>query len=247
MRTSTAAELLKVRTGRSGLVLLTLGVLLGGVTSLSYAVVGDPMIASGAASAGSVTDDIVRAWISMFLFAALCGSLLVTREYGAGSIARSVLLSGGRGKLFAAKAVAGAVAGAVFGLVAGALAVISAFTFPSDTGRHADFSRETWLILGGVVVVNVVAGVWGVLIGWLVRNQVAAVMTLVLTIVFVDPGLQALAPVPAQYLMTVSMSSVYRDVGHQLLPVPWALLVIAGWLAAAWAAGRRLFDSRDVM
>ena len=62
-----------------------------------------------------------------------------------------------------------------------------------------------------------------------------------------DPGLQALAPVPAQYLMTVAMSSVYRDVGHQLLPVPLALLVIAGWLVAAWVLGRRLFDTRDVM
>lgn len=246
MRTVTAAELLKAMTGRTAAMLVTLGILLGAITCLGYASLGATLIVAGGADNASVTNDVVRAWTTMYLLAAVFGAIVVTRDYTTGSIARSVLLSNGRGQLFAAKAVVGLMVGAAFGTLAIVLASVCSLAMPAAFGFQAQWTQETSLILIGMFAVNVMCGLWGVLLGWLIRNQVGAVVTVLLTILLIEPALQNVLPGASKYLITIAMSSVYRDVGHDLLPVPSALLVICGWLGIIAIVGRRLFDHRDV-
>lgn len=93
---------------------------------------------------------------------------------------------------------------------------------------------------------NVLAAPWGVFIGWIVRHQIGAVGALMALTLLLDPALQRLVPDVAKYLLTIAMSSVYRDVHTDLFSPGTALLVIAGWLGVAGLAAHRLFRSRDI-
>ena len=238
-------EWLKARSGRAWIVLLVSGVYMSVMTSFGYGSEGDKALDQGSADLAAVTDDVVRAWMMTFLFAALYGAVVVTREYGSGSISRSVLVTG-RARLFGAKLAVGALMGALSGAVAVVCSVLSAWGVLAVYGRDFAWTQETTLIAAGVFVCNVLAAPWGVFLGWIIRHQIASVVTVMGLTLLVDPGLQQLAPKASGYLFTIAMSSVYRDVGHTLLSPQAALLVIAGWLAAAGFAAYRLLRVRDL-
>ncbi|RSS57985.1 ABC transporter permease [Streptomyces sp. WAC07061] len=247
MRNVLAGEWMKAWTGRTWLILATAGIFMSLLTCFGYASTGDEAIALGTSTAAAVTDDMAQAWMMTFLMSAVFGAILVTREYNTGAIARSVLLSGGRLRLLSAKALVATAAGLVNGLLAAALAVLCAFTLPGHFGYDGDWTGHTTRIVLGVVTVNVIAAPWGALLGWILRNQLATVLTVIALTLLVEPGLQELAPKAAAYLPTIAMSSVYLDGKPELLSVPLALLVLAGWLAAAGTAARQLLLSRDVI
>lgn len=246
MRNLVHGELRKAVTGRTWWILMLAGTFLCLLSTFGFASEGHKAVAAGG-SAADVTNDIARAWMMMFLFASLSGAILVTREYGTGTVARSVLLAGSRGRLLVAKTAVATAAGAAFGLLAAGLGALACAFAGAPYGDSAAFTRETWLILAGVFACSVLAAPWGALLGWIVRNQVSAVALLITLTLVVDPGVQALAPEAAQYLLTIAMSSVYQDVKPDLLPVPWAFAAIAGWLTAAWFAARRLLTTRDIV
>ncbi|MCX5376681.1 ABC transporter permease [Streptomyces sp. NBC_00091] len=247
MRNVLAGEWMKAWTGRTWLILASTGIFMSLLTCFGYASQGDETIALGQTTAAAVTDDMAQAWMMTFLMSAVFGGILVTREYNSGSIARSVLLSGGRLRLLSAKALVATAAGLINGLLAAVLAVLCAFALPARFGFTADWTGHTTRIVLGVVTVNVLAAPWGALLGWIIRSQLATVVTVIALTLLVEPGLQELAPQVARYLPTIAMSSVYLDGKPELLSVPLALLVLAGWLAAAGTAARQLLLSRDVI
>ncbi|MCG7528885.1 ABC transporter permease [Streptomyces sp. OfavH-34-F] len=238
-------EWLKAWTGKAWLVLMLCGVYMSLMASFGYGSEGSKAIDHGTATVASVTDDVVRAWMMTFLFASLYGAVVVTREYSSGSISRSVLVTG-RSRLFGAKLAVGTVMGGVFGLLAVVCSVLSAWGVMATFGRDFTWTKETTLIALGVFVCNVLAAPWGVFLGWIIRHQIAAVVAVMALTLLMDPGIQRLAPEAASYLFTIAMSSIYRDVGHVLLSPQVALLVIAGWLAAAGFAAYRFFRVRDL-
>jgi len=246
MRDLVAAEWRKAWTGRSWLVLLCCGTFMCLITSFGYASQGNQGIELGTASAASVTGDVVRSWMMMLLFAALFGAVVVGREFSAGTIGRSVLLSGGRARLFGAKLAVGTALGALSGLLAVALGLLSAWGTLSAYGRTPQWTGSNWLTVVGVFLCSLLAAPWGVFIGWLCRNQLASVATVLGLTLLVEPALQRLVPPVGKYLMTIAMSSVYRDPHTDLLSEPVALLVIAAWLVAAGLAARALVLSRDI-
>ncbi|WP_329196458.1 MULTISPECIES: ABC transporter permease [unclassified Streptomyces] len=247
MRNLVPGEWMKAWTGRTWLVLASAGIFMSLITCFGYASQGDGDIALGTTTASAVTDDMVQAWMMTFLMSAVFGALLVTREYSSGAIARSVLLSGGRLRLLSAKALVATAVGVLGGLLAVALAALCAFLLPARFGFSADWTGHTTRIALGVLTVNALAAPWGALLGWIIRSQLATVVTVMALTLLVEPGLQELAPQVAKYLPTIAMSSVYLDGKPELLSVPLALLVLAGWLAAAGTAARRLLLSRDVI
>jgi ABC-2 type transport system permease protein len=246
MRDLLSAEWRKAWTGRSWLVLLCCGGFMCLITSFGYASQDNQAIEQGTATASSATGDVVRSWMMMLLFAALFGAVVVGREFSAGTIGRSVLLSGGRGRLFGAKLAVGAVLGALYGAIAVVLGLLSAWGTLSGYGRQPQFTGGTWLTVLGVFLCSLLAAPWGVFLGWLLRNQLAAVATVLGLTLLVEPALQRLVPPVGKYLMTIAMSSVYRDRHTDLLSEPVALLVIAGWLLAAGLAARALVLNRDI-
>ncbi|KUN84426.1 ABC transporter permease [Streptomyces griseoruber] len=238
-------EWLKAWSGKAWIVLLVCGTYMSLMTSFGYGSEGDKALDQGSGDLAAVTDDVVRAWMMTFLFASLYGAIVVTREYGSGSISRSVLVMG-RARLFGAKLAVGALMGALSGVVAVVFSVLSAWGVLTVYGRDFAWTKETTLIAVGLFACNVLAAPWGVFIGWIIRHQIASVVTVMALTLLVDPGLQRLAPKAASYLFTIALSSVYRDVGHTLLSPQTALLVIAGWLAAAGCAAYRLLRVRDL-
>ncbi|MEY9997765.1 ABC-2 type transport system permease protein [Streptomyces sp. V4I8] len=246
MREWLLGEWTKAWSGRTWAVLVSIAVFMSLLSGLSYAAQGDKMVSAGKTDVAAVTNDVVRASMTTFLFASLFGALLVTREYSSGSISRSVLLIGGRDRLFLAKLVVAAAVGALFGLFAVLLATVSSWVMLAGYGYSSEWTSETWLIALGVFACNVLAAPWGVFVGWIVRHQIGAVGALMALTLLVDPALKRLVPDEAKYLLTVAMSSVYRDGAADLLSPQTALLVIAGWLAAAGYAAHKLLHSRDI-
>ncbi|WNI16176.1 ABC transporter permease [Actinacidiphila sp. ITFR-21] len=247
MRDLLAGELDKTRVGRTWLILMAAGLLLAVITVLSL--ISDAADAKSvtAAATRSTTNDTVRYWMTMHLFSALFGALFVTREYTSGTIARSVLLSGGRGRLLTAKAVASLAAGAAFALAAVVFAAAAPWTLMPAYGLHAAWTGTTTRVLLGVAAVTVLGAPWGVLVGWIARNSIGALLFLLVTTMALDPYLHDWIPSVGKYLLTVAMGSVYLDTDSDLLPVPVALAVIAAWLAGAWYLAQRLVRRRDVL
>ena len=248
MRNLLAGEWAKAWTGRGWLILAGCGVLMSLLGALGYASQGATAIEEGTMGRAAVTDDIVRSWFMMSLFTSLFGAVFVSREYTSGAIGRSVLMSGGsRTRLLAAKVLTATAVGALAALLTAVLSLASAWGTLAANGAEPAWHGETWLILLGVFAVNTLAAPWGALIGWIVRHQVGAVVTVVALTLVVDPAVQVLVPEAGRYLMTIAQSSVYRDTKPELLSTPLALLVIAGWLAAAGLLARKLFTARDVV
>ncbi|MEV5812200.1 ABC transporter permease [Streptomyces mutabilis] len=248
MRNLIAAEWSKAFTGRAWWSLALIGVILGFLASSGFVAQAEEDIAKGATTIEAVTDQVVRSWFMLLLFTALLGAVLVTREYNSGAIGRSVLLSGGRGRLLGAKLLVGTGMGVVFALLATGLAAASPAVFlAASTDLEPAWTHETTLTLVGVFTVTVLGAPWGVLLGWVIRNQTAAVATLLGLTLFVDEALLRLVPSVGRFTMTIAMSSVYRDGKPELLSVPVALIVIGAWLAVAGYAARRLFLTRDVI
>ncbi|MFE9404850.1 ABC transporter permease [Streptomyces sp. NPDC006530] len=246
MRNQMAAESLKVRSSRYLLWLLGIGTFFVVVSNLGLLSQGKTDLADGTTTAAVLTHDLVRNPFSFLLFAAMAGAMLVSGEYQSGYISRSVLLSGSRNRLLAAKTVIACGVGALFGLLAVVVAVVTGYAGLRSAGHSPVFDQETWLTLAGVFVVNVCAGPWGAFLGWLVRHQVASVSLVFFLTMLLDPALSRLVPSGGKYLMTIAMSSVYRDDKTTLLSEPFALLVIAVWLAAAGFAAKKLLAIRDI-
>ncbi|MGW6542734.1 ABC transporter permease [Streptomyces massasporeus] len=247
MRNVVAAEWSKAWTGRAWWTLAVIGVFLGFLASTGYVAQADESIARGQETIETVTDQVVRSWFMLLLFSALFGAIFVTKEYNSGAIARSVLLSGGRRRLLGAKLLVGTGMGVVFALLAAGLAAASPQVFLSTTEHQPVWTGETTLTLVGVFVVTVLGAPWGVLLGWIIRNQTATVAVLLGLTLFVDEALLRLLPAVGKFTMTIAMSSVYRDGKPELLSVPLALVVIGAWLAAAGFAARKLLLTRDVV
>ncbi|BFO21400.1 hypothetical protein SHKM778_77880 [Streptomyces sp. KM77-8] len=125
MRNLIAAEWLKARTGAAWWSLALTGVLLGVMAGSGFAASAEKDLAAGLTTIEAATDETVRSWFTLLLFAALFTGVHVTREYASGTIGRSVLLSGGRSRLLAAKLTVGTAAGLLYALLAVACAAVS--------------------------------------------------------------------------------------------------------------------------
>ena len=244
MSAAVRSEIGKLLTGRAVPVLLLIGLMLCGLGALSTASLGES--AAGGWDGARVTDAVVRSWMMMLLFSALAGALAVTREFATDSMARTVLLAGGRAAVVRAKAVAAVVVGAGFAVLTMALAAGSALALTGGRGHGVVWTRACTQTLLGVGACVVLAAVWGLGIGLLVRAQAAAVLVVVVLVVGLEPAVQRLAPTASAYLFTISLSSLYRDGKPELLPVAAAALVALAWIAGLGAAGLRSFRHRDL-
>ncbi|WP_420122687.1 ABC transporter permease [Nakamurella sp.] len=246
MRDLVRSEARKAVAGRTWLIMLGVGVLLGLMTTAGYTTTVEQEVAAGLAPAAA-TASMVRFWFGMMLASMLFGAVFVTREYGTGAIARSVLVSGGRGRLFTAKVLVGSIAGVGYGVLAAGLAVGSAWLFLPLAGQQLTWSTEATLTLVGVTAVVALAGPWGVVFGWLLRNQVLAVATLLVLTLLVDEALLRLVPAVGRFTMQIAMGAVYRDAKPEMLSPTMGLLVILGWIALVGAVALRRLRRSDVL
>lgn len=240
----TRAELLKITTGRALLGTLIGGVLWSALTGYGYYTQGIENLA--AMTPGEISADVVRAWMMMLLFSAITCALIVTRDVSDGTLSRSVLSYGGKSPVFLAKLLAALCVSTLFALtaVAGAAANYALVAGSSDTALP--WGQENTKILLGVFACVVLAGAWGLMAGWLVRNQTLAVLAIVVLVVGIEPAVQSFLPKAAQFLFTIALSSIYRDPKPDLLSIGAAFAVALLWVAILALAARVALRRRDV-
>jgi ABC-type transport system involved in multi-copper enzyme maturation permease subunit len=237
------AELLKVRSTRT-----TLGLVVGMIL-LTLLIVLLSGLLSHADDLASRTDqlNLVATGGVALIFSALAGVLLVTSEYRYGTIHPTFVFTPRRSRVLSAKLAAGLLTGLVFGLAAVALAlglgslILSARGIPSAV-HGADIRL---LLLGGLAGIAL-RGAFGVGLGAIVRNQVAAVIGLLAWDFILTGLLFGLAPSVGRFMPTEAANALMGLKTAHLLPPAVGGAVLLAWTAALALAGLALTRRRDV-
>lgn len=236
------AEWAKAFAGRALFYTAGVGIGLSILTTFGYVQEG----VKNNADAASITGAVVRTWMALYLFAAIATAIVVTREFTTRTMSRTVLLSGTRGRVFVAKAIVSALLGVVFGLIAVAFGTAMCWVAMPAFDLQPQWDREVTLTAIGVFACSVIASLWGAFLGWIVRNQVASVLTLLVLTLLIEPAIQRIVPDVSAYLFTIALSSLYRDGKPELLSAPLATVVALAWVLVAGLVAGRTLRTRDI-
>lgn len=123
-----------------------------------------------------------------YVFPLLLGTLMVTAEFRHQTLTPTFLATPRRGRVLIAKLAVGVAMGVLLGIVGVLASVgISAATF-SGFGIDTQLtSSETWAMLGRMLLAYVLWTLVGIGVGVLVRNQVAAIVGVLVFTQFLEP------------------------------------------------------------
>jgi ABC-2 type transport system permease protein len=239
-----ASELLKLRTTRT-----SFGIV-GAAIGLMALIVAAVAAAASFGPADRPGLDLLDVGIFASYFALILGVLAVSTEFRHGTITPTLLATPNRTRVVLAKLIAHAVAGLLFGLAAYGL--ISLLLFPILAARGVDSGIDTGtaveMIVGGSLAAALTAAI-GVGVGAIVRNQVGAVVAVLVYLFMIEPLLSAVPglvePIEKYGLhggisalsASPTDSSALGQVGGGLL-----MLAIAGVLLAIGIATLRARD-----
>ena len=238
------AELLKLRTTR------TFFALTGSAVALSLLVV----VLTASLDEGFSERDVRDLFLSDFtgLFILLLGVIGMAGEWRHRTITGTVLAAPVRTRLLAAKTLSYAVAGAVISFIVTvtimAVGTIILSARDETTAGDGDLADVLWRNL----VVAAFLGAFGVCVGALVRNQIVAIVGLLVFSFAVEPTLIALASEVGRFGPTIGAPNGFLDLNgfgddeQQLAPVA-ALAVMVGWVALGFTAGAALLQRRDLV
>jgi len=238
------AELLKLRTTR------TFFALTGSAVALSLLVV----VLTASLDEGFSERDVRDLFLSDFtgLFILLLGVIGMAGEWRHRTITGTVLAAPVRTRLLAAKTLSYAVAGAVISFIVTvtimAVGTIILSARDETTAGAGDLADVLWRNL----VVAAFLGAFGVCVGALVRNQIVAIVGLLVFSFAVEPTLIALASEVGRFGPTIGAPNGFLDLNgfgddeQQLAPVA-ALAVMVGWVALGFTAGAALLQRRDLV
>ena len=247
MRALLEAELLKLRTTRTFIALTGAAVGISLLITVLVASITEP-------TQEDVLTDVFTSDVSS-LFILILAVIGITGEWRHRTITSSLLAAPDRLRFLAAKTIAFAVAGVVLSVlisiavaIAG-FAILSARDLPTpDVGELVEqFARNA--------MIAALLGAFGVGIGALVRNQVVAIVGVLVVGFAVEPVLLALAPEVGRYgpvgaLPTAAQGLDPQDVGMppdvDLPAAGTAVLLLLAWIGAAFAAGAALLRYRDL-
>jgi len=239
------AELLKLRTTR------TFFALTGSAVALSLLVV---VLTASLNDEGFSERDVRDLFLSDFtgLFILLLGVIGMAGEWRHRTITGTVLAAPVRTRLLAAKTLSYAVAGAVISFIVTvtimAVGTIILSARDETTAGAGDLADVLWRNL----VVAAFLGAFGVCVGALVRNQIVAIVGLLVVSFAVEPTLIALASDVGRFGPTIGAPNGFLDLSgfgddeQQLAPVA-ALAVMVGWVALGFTAGAALLQRRDLV
>ena len=176
-----------------------------------------------------VTDLLSTAGLSGLLTLVL-GTVVGAGEYRHGTIASTLLVTPNRLRAVAAQVIACLLGGLAIALTAVAIAMVVALPWLSAKGAPIPSAGELARdLIGGVGYAGLAAAL-GAALGALLRNQVAAVVSLLVLIFVVDPVIAGLLEDVAPFTLTglgAAMSGASGDDGTDLLAPGVAALVWA--------------------
>ena len=237
------AELLKLRTTR------TFVALVAAALALSLLVVGLTTALSNDLSEADVRELFTADFSGLFIL--LLGVMAMAGEWRHKTITSTFLAAPDRLRLLTAKTLSYAAAGAVLSLIV-TLAIMAVGTLILSVRGEATIAISDLAdILWRNLVVAAVFGSFGVGIGAVVRNQVAAIVGVLIFTAAVEPTLLAVAENVGRYGPTSGAPNALLEIQptgeeEQLAPAA-ALLVMISWVTLGFAAGAALLRRRDLV
>lgn len=241
------AELIKLRTTRTFLALTAAAVGTSLLITVLVALLTEP-------TQDEVLTDVFTSDTSS-LFITILAVVGITGEWRHHTITSSLLAAPDRLRFLAGKTIAFAAAGLVLSLVISiavavvGLIILMARDLPTPAaGELIEQSARNALVAA-------LLGAFGVGIGALLRNQVVAVVGLLVLGFAVDPALAALVPEVARYSPFGALPIGITDVPPEDSGLPGdvdvlspglAVLAMLAWIGAAFAAGAALLIRRDL-
>jgi ABC-2 type transport system permease protein len=238
------AELLKLRTTRTFVALV-------GVTAFTSLLIVVLVCLLTEPTEESVLRDVYTADTTS-LFILVLAVVGITGEWRHRTIAGALLAAPDRVRFLAAKTLAFAAAGIVLSVAVS----VSVATVASVLLSVRDLPVPALLGIAGQIARNAaiaaLLGALGVTVGALVRQQVVALVGVLVISFAIEPAVLALAPSVGRFGPFVALPGSIQGVppeelgvGRGLAPGP-AVLVMLTWIAALWAAGAALLRHRDV-
>lgn len=244
MRNQIWSETLKLRTTRSGIMLLAalvvvvaLGVV-ALVTDTEAATLVRPIERQGFLHVMLVITP---------LFALLLGIRSFTDEFRFGSIVPTLLANPRRGQVLVAKLLAAAIGGLVLTLAATTASLAIGVPLLASKGIHLTWSTDAMAeIVGRLAAANVLWAAVGVGLGLAVRHQVAAIAGALVWMLAGEGIFAGLMPDVARYFPgSAGFALVGINPAGVLGLAPGALL-LAGYATVAAVAGWWLMRRRDI-
>jgi ABC-type transport system involved in multi-copper enzyme maturation permease subunit len=242
------AELLKLRSTRTNLVLLTW------MLALIIVVVALHVLSFGAADLSRTGNQLRILGLGTSvgaLFAALLGALSITGEFRTGTIRPTFLITPRRTRVIAAKVGASVLAGAAVGLLAEALTAVGEAAGLAARGVHIELTGGDYaqLLAGGAVAGALFAAI-GVGVGAAIRGQVATVVGLCVWLLFLEPLLLGDVPAVAKYGPEASAGAmagaIQTQLADSLLAPAVGVVLLATYAALAALTGSVLISRRDI-
>jgi ABC-2 type transport system permease protein len=241
------SELRKLGTTKTNL-----GLLLGLVALILFGVLAGGFSSEADLSLRENQRELVGNGAFSAAFAALLGLMAVTSEFRHGTIRATFLVTPGRVRVVAAKALASILIGIGFGALGAALALGTGVAL--IRGRGFDLlidAGDVRRLLIGTIAMSALWAALGVGMGALVRNQVFAIVALFAWVFVVEaltfqylPQIGRYAPGAAGTAMT---GDTVGDSSIQLLSAPAGAAVLAAYAAAFVLAGATAVARRDVV
>jgi ABC-2 type transport system permease protein len=238
------AELLKHRSTHTnlGLFLAMLGLVLLAVLLHGLALPADRL------ESGSDQVQVFRFGSLLgALFAGLIGAMSITGEIRHGTIRPTFLITPRRGRVVAAKIVAGGLVGIVFGLVAVGVAVGVGSAALAARGIPIALDGSDYMLMpaGGIAA----AALWaplGLGLGALLRNQVATLVAIFLWLFFIENLLIDFVPGAGKFAPGAAAAAITGLDPETLLAPAAGAVLLALYAAAAATVGWIATLRRDV-
>jgi ABC-2 type transport system permease protein len=240
------AELIKLRTTRTFAGMAGAAVAISLLITVLVAILTEP-------TEDSVLVDVFTSDVSGF-FIFLLAIIGITGEWRHRTITSSLLAAPDRLRFLGAKTLAFTVAGAVLSVMVSIAIAIAGTVVLSLRDLPLPEAGELAAQLGRLAVVAALTGALAVGLGATVRNQVVAVVGLLLLGLLVEPMVTTLVPEVGRFgpftaLPTAVAGIPAEDAGLgevDLLAPGLAALVLLAWIGAAFAAGYAMLRGRDV-
>jgi ABC-2 type transport system permease protein len=240
------AELIKLRTTRTFAGMAGTAVGISVLLAILVSMLTEP-------TEESVLIDVFASDVSS-LFIVILAVVGIGGEWRHRTITSSLLAAPDRLRFLAAKTLAFAAAATVLSMLISIAVTVTGVAILSARGLPLPDAGELLDLYGRNALVAALLAALGVGLGALVRNQVVAVVGLLVWWFAVEPTLLGLVPSVGQFGPFVALSTGVTDIPPEdaglpdvaLLDPGLAVLLLAVWIGAAFAAGYALLRRRDV-
>jgi ABC-type transport system involved in multi-copper enzyme maturation permease subunit len=253
MKALVLAEVLKIRSTRTtlGLVVAALALVPLTVTvSVPAAGTDNPPVALDDPSLLAVA--VGNSFGVPLVLALLLGGLAFTQEFRYGTITSTYLVEPERNRVLVAKWVASALASAAVTTATLAVSVPYAIALINYRDGAVNLGAHFWQMAAAGYVVMAVFAVIGVAIGALLRNQITAVVVVLVWTLAVEqivitsyPSVGRWLPGATTWVLLQLGASV--DPNGELLSAPASALLLTAYVVTAVALALRLTPKRDVL